>query len=334
VSREPQVEQPPQSFRRSLVVLLLVVVAPAVLVGLVAGGVAARAFPVGIVGGLLIITGAGPAAGVRFLVVLPVVLAVSLLTVGSWWWVVLFAVVGAAVGVLAQHGLALAMVQIGLVASTVPQLEGWSEPAVFVAFLLLGELFGLLLARRAALTSVGATTTVATVPQAVAAAVGAVGVGTSAAVAIAVGGDHSYWFVVMFLVVAQLVIVDARGGRRAVGQRLLGTCLGVAGVVPLAMVLPRWSTALAALVLVAFGMSQPSSRYWLASAAISAAVVLVAAPADASLALGARRVLATVVAVGLLGAVSVALRITRGSGRAVPPPPPPPPTPPRRASSV
>jgi hypothetical protein len=83
VSREPQVEQPPRSFRRSLVVLLLVVVAPAVLVGLVAGGVAARAFPVGIVGGLLIITGAGPAAGVRFLVVLPVVLAVSLLTVGA-----------------------------------------------------------------------------------------------------------------------------------------------------------------------------------------------------------------------------------------------------------
>ncbi|MFZ4718593.1 MAG: FUSC family protein [Ilumatobacteraceae bacterium] len=302
----------PLTVAKALVLLLALVVVPAVLVAFVAGSIAVSAFPVGLLGGLLLTKGEGRRLAPQFTAALPIAAAVSSLTAGTWWWVALFAVLGAVAGALSSAGRALPMVQVSLIAATAPQIRTLGGLLVYVAFLVLGAMFGTLLARRAGAPADTVPHPAAPLPVASTALFGATVFAVGAAISVAVGGDHSFWYLVMVLVLLQLVIVDARSGRVAAAQRVVGTFVGVLAAVPLAAVLPAGLNVAVAIVLVAVGISQPPQRYWLASAAISAAVLVVSAPDGDSLALGTRRVLATVLAFVLLAVALGGLHRTRG----------------------
>jgi hypothetical protein len=304
----------PAQVMRVVVMLAEIVVLPALIVGAVAGSLAAHAFPLGLIGGLLIMLGEGRRIGFRFLIVLVPAAALSGLTNGTWWWVVVFGALGASIGLMSGRGHGVAMVQVAIIACVVPDIDGWLDAAVFAAFLTIGALFGVLLAfrNRAALETDhppidGARPVLGS-------ALGALSLGAAAAMGLVTGWEQPYWVPLLFLLLVQFLLVDEAAGRRKVVQRVVGTVVGLAIVVPISMVVPRSVVVVLALVLIAISMTVSDDRYWIAAALITTAVVLVSGSASDSLVLGERRLLATLVGALLLVGVVTALRVTAPRG--------------------
>lgn len=287
---------------RIAVLVLLLVLLPAGVVGMLAGGTAVAGFITGIFPGVL-----GAMAGARSQVrmMLPataVASGVGAWVAGGWGWVPYLVIVGAVVGWFIRRWDAIAVCEAGIAVacSTVigePLLVVWY--AVFVA---VGIGFGLWVGRVAGVPDA------APVPgnrdPRTSALVLAVGLGLAASAGWFWFGAFAYWVPVALLTVLEVVASEEGTARATVAWRVVGTLVGVAVLVPVIQrVAPAGLVVVIAILLIVTGLAVTERFYWLTMACLTAAIVLVkqaGAPEEMARMIGAQRFWAQVLAVVLL----------------------------------
>ncbi|MDO8107655.1 FUSC family protein [Isoptericola sp. b441] len=258
---------------KALALLAVAVVLPAVLVGELLGLDAARGIVLGVLGGLLATSAAGPRAATLVGTVLVIGGVAVSAAAGTWVWVVLLGVLGVAVGVLAVRAAGSPLLEVAVVLCVVPAVNDHTRLAVGLA---LGDALGILAARTAGGSARGARESGSGVGVTVGLGVlGGVAVGGGAAIGLAAGWEHAGWLPVTVLLVGQARLADDDRGRARIRARLVGTLVGLAVLVPVVLLLPPVWRLAGTVVLLGVALSEIRVRYWLSLAAGTAAVVLV-----------------------------------------------------------
>lgn len=283
----------------SAVVLVVALVGLPLAAGAALAGVAgARAAATGALFGVLLGMRAGWRTALRTLPVLLVAVAASSLASGTWWWVALLAVLGAAAGIGSAHGLLVPVGVVGVFAAITQPLAVGEGLLARLAVSAAGAVYALAAARRIGFP---ASLPGPSVPGARAATAGLV-LGTvaaaAAALALLLSDPHAYWIPVTVF----LLVLPAPGLRlsRAAAQRVIGTALGWATAMGVALLTPSGSprVVLGSLVLVlVVAVPHP---LWLNAALTTVLLVTLLAPADGALGLGATRLVDVAVAAVLV----------------------------------
>jgi hypothetical protein len=308
---------PPASLGRRVgvaaVVVIGVLLLPTLLVGLVAGPVAAAAFPFGAVGGVLVATGEGRAVAAALVPLVVAGGALTAATAGGWAWVVVLGVLGAAVGWMSTAGRAVAITEVAIVIAAASPLTGWRDLLVYAGFSGLGYLFGVLATRLVGAPERVPRARLTHIDPVRAAIVGAAALAGAGAIALNIGWAKPFWLPVSFLILLQFRLTSGDDdGWRMIALRVLGTYLGVVLLVPAVAWLPPAPQSVAVLVLLIGGLAITETAYWLSVALVTAAVVLAADGAGVDLLqIGEQRFGAVAIGVGLLMIVIAGLRWVR-----------------------
>ena len=269
----------PSVARRWLHVLgaVLVAVVLPVLVGVVfAGELGGAAVFAGLLFGAV---GAKIGGTRRMLYVLPAVgvaAGVGAFTAYDWWWVGLLALVGVIAGGGFAFGWFPSLLMIPYAATfATPTSSGW-DAVIFGVFAGLGTGYGIVLARRFGAAPVVEGDRLA-VPVAIMVAVvfGAV-LAASAALGVALGWTEPYWVPEPVLI---LVLYIVMGKRDRIRGKAIGTAVGVAAALPIAILAPSaWVTRVIAVAAVVLAFMH-ANKYWLMYGLYTFALVLaLAAP--------------------------------------------------------
>ena len=218
----------------------------ALLTGLLLGSVGAK------IGGtrrmLYLSPGMGIAAGV------------GAFTAYDWTWVALLTLAGVIAGAGIRFGWLPATLMIPYAATFVTPVSTVVDAVIYGVILALGTLYGVVIARRfgaaAAVDGDRLSLPVATV---VAVVFGAV-LGGSAAIGAALGWTEPYWVAEPVLILGLYVIT---GKREKVRGKAIGTALGAAAAIPVAILSPP-AQVLHVLGIVGFVVAlTQAKRYWL-----------------------------------------------------------------------
>lgn len=269
----------PSGLRRLTHILgavLVVVVLPALLMAAVVGEFGVSAMFVGLVLGL---AGSKIGGARRMLYVAPllgVAAGVGALTAYDWWWAALLAVVGIIAGAGIGYGWLPALLMVPFAATFVTPVSTGTDAVIYGVLVALGAGYGIVLARRfAAPEVVDGDRQPTPVAAAVALVFGAV-LGLSAAVGVALGWTEPYWVAEPVLI---LVLYILMGKRDRIRGKTIGTVLGVAAAIPVAILSPS-AGVLAAVGTVAFILALTQTKtYWLMYCLYTfSLVLLLAAP--------------------------------------------------------
>ena len=252
------------------------VVLPALLVGWLVGefGVAAM-----ITGLLLGSVGAKLGGTRRMLYLSPglgIAAGVGAFTAYHWTWVALLTLVGVIAGAGIRFGWLPATLMIPYATTFVTQVSTVVDAVIYGVILALGTLYGVVIARRfgaaAAVDGDRLSLPVATV---VAVVFGAV-LGGSAAIGVALGCTEPYWVAEPVLI---LVLYIITGKRERIREKAIGTALGAAAAIPVAILSPP-AQVLHGVGIVAFVVAlTQAKRYWLMYGIYSfSLILLLAAP--------------------------------------------------------
>jgi hypothetical protein len=244
-----------------LVAALVFVVLPMVLVGALVGGFGVGAMGIGLVlgvvgsklGGTRRMAYVAPAIGVAG--------GLGAATAYDWWWVALLAATGAIAGAGIRFGWMPTLLMIPYAATFVRPVSTGTDAVIYGAIAAIATGYGVVLARRFGAPDVVDGDRQPLPVAVVVAIVFGVALGASAAVGVALGWTEPYWVPEPVLI---LVLYILLGKRERIREKALGTALGVAGAIPVAILSPP-AGVLTAVATVAFvvALTQAKKRYWL-----------------------------------------------------------------------
>jgi hypothetical protein len=243
-----------------LVAVLVFVVLPMVLVGALVGQ-----FGVGAMGkGLVLGVAGSKIGGTRRMSYLPPAIGVAgglgAFTAYDWWWVALLATVGVMAGAGIRFGWLPALLMVPYAATFVTPVSTGKDAAIYGAIVGIATGYGIVLARRFGAPDVVDGDRQPVPVAAVVASVFGIVLGASAAVGVALGWTEPYWVAEPVLI---LVLYILLGKRDRIAGKAIGTALGVAGAIPVAILSPP-AGVLAAVGTVAFVLAlTQAKRYWL-----------------------------------------------------------------------
>jgi hypothetical protein len=265
----------PSRARRTVHILVGVLVAlvlPMVLIGVLVGEFGAIGMFIGVLLG-----GVGSKIGGtrRMLYIAPaigVAAGLGALSAYDWWWVALLAATGVIAGAGIRVGWLPALLMLPYAATFVTPLSSARDATIYGVIVAIGTGYGAVLARR-----FGADEIVAADPAAVAypavgvAIVFGAGLGVSAAIGVALGWTEPYWVPEPILVLLLYIIM---GKRDRIRGKAIGTALGVAAAIPVAIISPS-ATVIAVIATVAFVVSLTQAKtYWLMYGLYTFSIVL------------------------------------------------------------
>ena len=273
--------QTPSGWRRAghlIGALLVGVVLPALLVGWLIGqfGVAAM-----ISGLLLGIVGAKIGGYRRMLYLSPgmgVAAGVAAFTAYDWTWVALLTLLGVITGAAIRFGWLPPTLMIPIAATFVTPVSTVVDAVIYGLILALGTLYGVAIARRfGAAAAVDGDRQSLPVATGVAIVFGAV-LGGGAAIGTALGWTEPYWVADPILICVLYTII---GKRDRIRGKAIGTALGAAAAIPVAILSPPAQVLhvvgiVAFLVFVILNFRDPQ-KYWLRYVFLTFAIILLLA---------------------------------------------------------
>jgi len=260
-----------------LAAVLVGLVLPVVVVGALVGHFGASAMFMGLVWGAL---GAKLGGTRRMLYIAPAIGVAAGLGAGTaygWWWVALLALLGFIAGGGIGFGWLPPLLMLPFAATFVTPLSSTENAVIFGVISAIGALYGIIIARR-----FGAPAIVEGEHQPPPAAAGVaivlgVLLGGAAAIGVALGWTEPYWVPEPILILTLYILL---GKRERIREKAIGTALGVAAAIPVAILAPP-PEVIALIATVAFLLALTQLKtYWLYYGLYTFALVLaLAAPA-------------------------------------------------------
>ena len=240
--------------------VVVVVVLPAVLMGAVVGSLGVSAMFVGLVLGVI---GAKLGGTHHMALVAPLVgvaAGLGAVTAYDWWWAVLLACTGILTGAGIGFGWFAPLLMVPFAATFVTPVTTGTDAVIYGVIVGIATLYGVVVARRfGALPVVDGDHLAPPVAGVVAIVFGAV-LGGSAAIGVALGWTEPYWVPEPVLILVLYVIT---GKRDRIRGKAIGTLLGVAAALPVALLdLPSGVLAVVGTVAFVAALTQ-AKTYWL-----------------------------------------------------------------------
>jgi MFS family permease len=277
--------------------VLVGVALPALLVGLLIGEFAAYALIVG-----LLLGGVGSKLGGtrRMAVLAPVIgLAAGLgaLTAFDWWWAALLATVGVLTGAGIGFGWLAPLLMVPYAATFVSPASSGRDALIYGVVVAIGTLYGIVIARRFGAPEVADGQRAPLPTAAVVAVVSGAVLGGAAAIGVALGWTEPYWVPEPVLILALYILM---GKRDRIRGKAIGTSLGVAAAIPVALLdPPGWVLTTVGAIVFVLAFTQ-AEKYWLMYGMYTFSLVLVLASPGQVGAEAAERGFQILVGVGLL----------------------------------
>ena len=260
----PGAEHKPSGARRVLHIVgavVVVLVLPALVIDAFVGALGVSAMFTGVVlGGV----GAKLGGTHRMLYVAPalgVAGGLGAYTAYDWWWVALLAAAGVIVGAGIGFGWFAALLMVPYAATFVTPVSTVTDAVIYGVILAIASLYGVVLARRfGAARIVDGDHRAPRVAAGVAVMFGLV-LGATAAIGVALDWTEPYWVPEPVLI---LVLYIMMGKRDRIRGKALGTALGIAAAVPIAIISPP-QAVLTTIGIIAFiiALTQAKKTYWL-----------------------------------------------------------------------
>jgi hypothetical protein len=257
--------------------VLVAVVLPAVVMGVLVGTLGVYALIMGL---LLGVTGSKVGGTRRMLLIAPamgVAAGLAAFTAYDWWWAVLVAITGVIAGAGFRFGWFATLLMIPYASAFLFTPAAAARDAVIYGVIFaMATLYGIVVARRfRAPQMVEGPRYSLPITFGVAIVFGLV-LGGAAAIGVALGWTEPYWVAEPILI---LVLYIMLGKRDRIGGKALGTALGVAAAIPVAIIDPP-TGILVALGIIAFAAAFTQAKtYWLMYGLYTfSLVVLLAAP--------------------------------------------------------
>jgi len=256
-------QAPPSRARRTLHVVGAVLVAgvvPLLVVWALVGEFGAAALFVGVLLG-----GMGSKIGGTYrMTVLAVPLGVAgglgAATAYDWWWVALLAVVGVIAGAGIGWGWFPALLMLPYAATFTTPLDTTRDAVIYGVVVAIGTIYGVAIARRFGAPPVSDGDHLAPPVAAGVAIVFGVALGAAGAIGVALDWTEPYWVPEPVLILVLYIIM---GKRDRIRGKTIGTLLGAAAAVPVAIIAPS-ATVMGVIALVAFIVALTQAKtYWL-----------------------------------------------------------------------
>jgi fusaric acid resistance family protein len=253
----------PSRVRRVLHVLAAVVVIgvlPSLLMEALVGELGVAAILTGL---LLGATGSKLGGTHRMVCVAPVIgvaAGLGAYTAYDWWWVALLAVAGVIAGAGIRFGWLPALLMVPFAATFVTPVSSVEDALIYGGIVAIGALYGVVLARRFGAPEIADGDRLdPPVAAGVAVVFGAV-LGASAAIGVALSWTEPYWVPEPVLI---LVLYILMGKRDRIRGKAIGTALGIAAAIPVAILSPP-AGVLAGVGAVSFIAALTQAKtYWL-----------------------------------------------------------------------
>ena len=257
-------EHKPSGVRRVLHIVgavVVVLVLPALVIGAFVGELGVSAMFTGVVLGAV---GAKLGGTHRMLYVAPalgVAGGLGAYTAYDWWWVALLAVAAVVTGAGIRFGWFAALLMVPYAATFVTPVSTVTDAVIYGVILAIASLYGVVLVRRFGVPRIVDGDHLA--PRVAAGVAGMFGLvlGATAAIGVALGWTEPYWVPEPVLI---LVLYIMMGKRDRIRGKALGTALGVAAAVPVAIIAPS-AGVITAIGIIAFivALTQAKKTYWL-----------------------------------------------------------------------
>ena len=240
--------------------LLVAVVLPAVLMGALVGRLGVSALFIGLTLGVV---GSKIGGTHRMLFVAPmlgVAAGLGAFTAYDWWWAALLA----SAGVIAGAGIGFewfaALLMVPYAATFVTPVSSGRDAVIYGVIVAIATLYGIVIARRFGASAVVEGYRLSLPAAAGVAIVFGVVLGGAAAIGVALGWTEPYWVPEPILVLVLYLLV---GKRDRIRGKAIGTTLGVAAAIPVAIIDPP-AGVLAAVGTIAFVLAfTQAKKYWL-----------------------------------------------------------------------
>jgi hypothetical protein len=254
--------------------VLVAVVLPTLLMGALVGSLGVSALLTGLTLG---VAGAKIGGTHRMLFVAPmlgVAAALGAFTAYDWWWAALLASAGVIAGAGIRFGWFLPLLMIPFAATFVTPVSSGTDAVIYGLIVAIASLYGVVIARRFGAPAVVEGYRLSPAAAASVAIVFGVVLGGAAAIGVALGWTEPYWVPEPVLVLALYVLI---GKRDRIRGKAIGTTLGVAAAIPVAIIDPR-AGVLAAVAAIAFVLALTQAKtYWLMYGLYTFSLVLVLA---------------------------------------------------------
>jgi hypothetical protein len=219
--------------------LLVVVVLPVVLLDVLVAGFAANAMFLGLVYGAV----GSMLGGTRRMVYLAPLVGVAAgfgaLTAYDWWWVVVLTVSGVIAGAGMRWGWLPPLLMVPFAATFAAPVSSGRHAAAYGVIAGIATLYGVVLARRFKAPYIVEGQRVSPAQAVVVACVLGAGLAGTSAIGVALGWAQPYWVPEPILLLLVYVIV---GKRERIREKAIGTAVGAAAVVPVAVAAPpQWA---------------------------------------------------------------------------------------------
>jgi len=256
--------------------VLVIAVLPALLIAALVGEFGAYAMLVGLLlgaigsklGGTRRMTYLAPAVGLAA--------GLGAYTAYDWWWVALLATAALITGAGIGFGWFAPLLMVPFAATFPVAVPSAKDALIYGVIAGIATLYGVVLARRFGAPAVVEGERLPRSVAAVVAVVFGVVLGASAAIGVALGWTEPYWVPEPVLI---LILYILMGKRDRIRGKAIGTALGVAAAIPVAIISPS-SAVLATVGTLAFLLALTQAKtYWLMYGLYTfSLVVLLAAP--------------------------------------------------------
>jgi hypothetical protein len=199
-------------------------------------------------------------------------------TAYDWWWVALLAVLGVVAGGGSRFGWFAPLLMVPFAATFVTPEYSVENAVIFGVIAGIGTLYGVVLARRFGAAAVVEGERLPAQNAAVLPIVLGVALGGASAIGVGLGWSEPYWVPEPILILTLYILL---GKRDRIPEKALGTAIGVAGAIVVAIIAPP-PEVIAVIAIVAFLVALTQLKtYWLYYGLYTFALVLaLAAPAQ------------------------------------------------------
>lgn len=254
----------PSSTRRTIHVIgavLVVVVLPVVLMDILVGSFGANAMFMGLVYGVV----GGKVGGTRRMFYLAPVVGVAAgfgaFTAYEWWWVVVLGILGVIAGTGMRWGWLPPLLMLPFAATFATPTSSGGHAVVYGVIAGIATLYGVALARRFKAPEIVEGQRVSPSQAVMVATVFGVLLAASASIGVALGWTEPYWVPEPILL---LVLYVIQGKRERIQEKAIGTALGAAAAVPVAIAAPpQWVITVIASGSFILAIIEYKKSYWI-----------------------------------------------------------------------
>jgi hypothetical protein len=240
--------------------LLVAVVLPTLLMGALVGALGVSALLVGLTLG---VAGSKLGGTYRMVFVAPILgvaAGLGAITAYDWWWAALLASAGVIAGAGIGFGWFLPLLMVPCAATFVTPVSSGTDAVIYGVIVAIATLYGIVVARRFGAPAVVEGYRLPPPAAASVAIVFGLVLGSAAAIGVALGWTEPYWVPEPILVLALYVLI---GKRDRIRGKAIGTALGAAAAIPVALIDPP-AGVLAAVAAIAFVLALTQAKtYWL-----------------------------------------------------------------------